>query len=52
MTTDSNPHWIYNQTIKLFAAGAEPPFEVRASWRGPGARSGASTTTWAASARS
>lgn len=23
----SNAHWIYNQTIKTFAAGAEPPFE-------------------------
>jgi N-dimethylarginine dimethylaminohydrolase len=27
MTTDSNPHWIYNQTIKMFAADAAPPFE-------------------------
>ena len=27
MSTESNPHWIYNQTIKTFAAGAEPPFE-------------------------
>jgi N-dimethylarginine dimethylaminohydrolase len=27
MTTDSNPHWIYNQTIKMFAADASPPFE-------------------------
>ncbi len=27
MTNDSNPHWIYNQTIKTFAAGAEPAFE-------------------------
>jgi N-dimethylarginine dimethylaminohydrolase len=25
--TDSNPHWIYNQTIKMFAADASPPFE-------------------------
>lgn len=23
----TNPHWIYTQTIKTFAAGAEPPFE-------------------------
>jgi N-dimethylarginine dimethylaminohydrolase len=23
----SNAHWIYNETVKLFAAGAEPPFE-------------------------
>jgi N-dimethylarginine dimethylaminohydrolase len=23
----SNPHWVYTQTIKTFAAGAEPPFE-------------------------
>ncbi len=27
MTSETNPHWIYNQTIKTFAAGAEPPFE-------------------------
>jgi N-dimethylarginine dimethylaminohydrolase len=27
MSTDSNPHWIYNQTIKMFAADASPPFE-------------------------
>ena len=27
MTTDSNPHWVYNQTIKMFAADASPPFE-------------------------
>lgn len=23
----TNPHWVYTQTIKTFAAGAEPPFE-------------------------
>jgi N-dimethylarginine dimethylaminohydrolase len=23
----SNAHWVYNQTVKTFAAGAEPPFE-------------------------
>jgi len=32
----SNAHWIYTQTIKTFAAGAEPPFEdpseLMASW--------------------
>jgi N-dimethylarginine dimethylaminohydrolase len=32
----TNPHWIYTQTIKTFAAGAEPPFEdpgeLEASW--------------------
>lgn len=32
----SNPHWIYTQTVKHFAAGAEPPFEdpteLMASW--------------------
>ena len=32
----SNAHWVYNQTVKLFAAGAEPPFEddgeLMASW--------------------
>jgi N-dimethylarginine dimethylaminohydrolase len=27
MSTSQNPHWIYNQTIKTFAAGANPPFE-------------------------
>jgi N-dimethylarginine dimethylaminohydrolase len=27
MTTDTNPHWVYNQTIKMFAADASPPFE-------------------------
>lgn len=27
MTSDSNPHWVYNQTIKMFAADAFPPFE-------------------------
>lgn len=26
----TNPHWIYTQTIKTFAAGAEPPFEDEA----------------------
>ncbi len=32
----SNPHWIYTQTVKHFAAGAEPPFEdpaeLMAAW--------------------
>jgi len=28
MTSESNPHWIYNQTIKMFAADASPPFEA------------------------
>ena len=23
----SNAHWVYNQTVKTFAAGAEPAFE-------------------------
>ncbi|MDE2445970.1 MAG: amidinotransferase [Alphaproteobacteria bacterium] len=27
MTSSGNPHWVYNQTIKMFAAAAEPPFE-------------------------
>jgi N-dimethylarginine dimethylaminohydrolase len=27
MTTNANPHWVYNQTIKMFAADASPPFE-------------------------
>jgi N-dimethylarginine dimethylaminohydrolase len=27
MPADSNPHWVYNQTIKMFAADASPPFE-------------------------
>jgi len=27
VANDANPHWIYNQTIKTFAAGANPPFE-------------------------
>ena len=27
MTNDANPHWVYNQTIKMFAADASPPFE-------------------------
>jgi N-dimethylarginine dimethylaminohydrolase len=27
MPTDYNPHWVYNQTIKMFAASASPPFE-------------------------
>jgi len=27
MPNDANPHWIYNQTIKMFAAEASPPFE-------------------------
>ncbi len=25
--TDADPHWVYNQTIKMFAAAASPPFE-------------------------
>ncbi len=29
MTTDPTPGWIYNQTIKMFAAPAAPPFEDR-----------------------
>jgi N-dimethylarginine dimethylaminohydrolase len=32
----SNAHWVYTQTVKTFAAGAEPPFEdeseLLASW--------------------
>lgn len=28
MTSESNPHWIYNQTIKMFAADPSPPFEA------------------------
>ena len=32
----TNAHWIYTQTVKTFAAGAEPPFEdpseLMASW--------------------
>lgn len=32
----TNPHWVYTQTIKTFAAGAEPPFEdegeLEATW--------------------
>jgi N-dimethylarginine dimethylaminohydrolase len=27
MTQESSPHWIYNQTVKMFAAGATPEFE-------------------------
>lgn len=27
MTQESSPHWIYNQTVKMFAAGATPAFE-------------------------
>jgi N-dimethylarginine dimethylaminohydrolase len=27
---DADPHWIYTQTIKMFAAPAEPPFEDEA----------------------
>ncbi len=27
MTNSANPHWVYNQTIKMFAADALPPFE-------------------------
>ena len=25
--SDQQPHWIYNQTIRMFAAPASPPFE-------------------------
>jgi N-dimethylarginine dimethylaminohydrolase len=28
MTQESSPHWIYNQTVKMFAAGATPEFEA------------------------
>jgi hypothetical protein len=28
--TDANPHWIYTQTIRMFAAPASPPFEDEA----------------------
>jgi hypothetical protein len=27
MPGDSSPTWIYNQTVKMFAAGASPAFE-------------------------
>ena len=27
MPADANPHWVYNQTVKMFAADASPPFE-------------------------
>jgi N-dimethylarginine dimethylaminohydrolase len=27
VTQESSPHWIYNQTVKMFAAGATPEFE-------------------------
>jgi len=27
-TTESSAHWIYNQTVKMFAAGATPEFEA------------------------
>ena len=27
MAGDSSPTWIYNQTVKMFAAGAAPAFE-------------------------
>jgi N-dimethylarginine dimethylaminohydrolase len=27
MSDTTNPHWVYNQTIKMFAANASPPFE-------------------------
>ncbi|MGI9387404.1 MAG: dimethylarginine dimethylaminohydrolase family protein [Methyloligellaceae bacterium] len=27
MSGNASPHWVYNQTIKMFAAGAEPAFE-------------------------
>jgi N-dimethylarginine dimethylaminohydrolase len=29
MTAETSPHWIYNQTVKMFAAGATPEFEDR-----------------------
>jgi hypothetical protein len=52
MTEAKSATWVYNQTIKLFAAGAEPAFEdpgeQERTWGAPGA----STTTSAASARS
>jgi N-dimethylarginine dimethylaminohydrolase len=28
--TDADPHWVYTQTIKMFAAPASPPFEDEA----------------------
>jgi N-dimethylarginine dimethylaminohydrolase len=27
MSDNQQPHWIYNQTVKMFAASASPPFE-------------------------
>jgi hypothetical protein len=30
MLSDRNPHWVYTQTIKMFAAPASPPFEDEA----------------------
>src|SRR6202789_4720794 len=30
MLNDRNPHWVYTQTIKMFAASASPPFEDEA----------------------
>ncbi len=30
MLNDRNPHWVYTQTIKMFAAPASPPFEDEA----------------------
>jgi N-dimethylarginine dimethylaminohydrolase len=30
MAGESSPTWIYNQTVKMFAAGAEPAFETEA----------------------
>jgi hypothetical protein len=30
MLNDRHPHWVYTQTIKMFAAPASPPFEDEA----------------------
>lgn len=36
MSNQSNPHWVYTQTVKMFAAPASPPFEdeseLEANW--------------------
>ncbi|MCO6051199.1 arginine deiminase family protein [Mesorhizobium sp. RP14(2022)] len=36
MSSQSNPHWVYTQTVKMFAAPASPPFEdeseLEANW--------------------
>jgi hypothetical protein len=44
MLNDRNPHWVYTQTIKMFAAPASPPFEDEPSLSGIGGECGASTT--------